>query len=117
MLDGRELVALNAWAGNMAAGDRGVCHEMTWEKEWVDALLAIHQVTGVSRFNVLLGRGGRTLTDSQTERFRSFAEALWNRCNGMALVEPLSGMGDYPVRSIADAGGVGAERISGRSSF
>lgn len=100
VLDGRELVALNAWAGDMAARERGVLHRMAWQPTWVDAMAEIHQLTGVRKFNVLLGRGGAELMDAQRERFLGFADALWERFGGVALVEPLSGIPDYPIRDI-----------------
>lgn len=106
VLAGRDLVALNAWAGDMAAGERGVFHRQDWEESWVDVLEEIHHRTGVRRFNVLLGRGGRQLGEVQRERFLSFAAALRQRFGGVAMVEPLSGMDDYPVCSVEEALGV-----------
>lgn len=106
LLEGRDLVALNVWAGDMSAGERGVFHRQDWQPEWVDVLENIHYRTGVSRFNVLLGRGGRELGQQQRNRFLSFAQELHNRFGGVAMVEPLSGVSDYPVCSVEEAVGL-----------
>lgn len=98
-----ELVALNAWAGDMAAGSRGILHERDMPVGHIEALGYLHEPTGVARFNVLLGAGGRGLSRGQVERFRGVQEGLAERFGGVAMVEPLSGMQDYPVQTVEDA--------------
>ncbi len=100
---GKQLVALNAFGGDLAAGDRGVLHREALPVEHAESLRALQAATGVSRYNVLLGRGGAELQGVQVERFVQFAArvAAWG---GVAMVEPLSGLEDYPVTSVAQAG-------------
>lgn len=123
----RQLVALNLWAGDLAAGDRGVLH-LVGPKEGADGAGAgtdpdaesgdpaiteeliehlnvieyLHRLTGVRRFNVLVGRGGRVLQRRQVRAFAAVAKRL-ARFGGIALIEPLSGIENYPVTSIKEA--------------
>ena len=132
----RQLVALNLWAGDLAAGDRGVLHlvgpasaadnavgaegagdagsavddvfsdgdpAITEELiEHLNAVEYLHRLTGVGRFNVLVGRGGRALQRRQVRAFAAVAKRLAS-FGGVALVEPLSGIENYPVTSIKEA--------------
>ena len=54
------------------------------------------------RFNVLVGRGGRALQRRQVRAFAAVAKRL-ARFGGVALIEPLSGIENYPVTSIKEA--------------
>lgn len=140
----RQLVALNLWAGDLTAGDRGVLHLVGPEGgaenagstknagnasggntedagsavddvfvdgdpaiteeliEHLNAVEYLHRLTGVRRFNVLVGRGGRALQRRQVRAFAAVAKRL-ARFGGVALVEPLSGIENYPVTSIKEA--------------
>lgn len=125
----RQLVALNLWAGDLAAGDRGVLHLVGSEGgadgdgasagdgdvfadgdpaiteeliEHLNVIEYLHRLTGVRRFNVLVGRGGRVLQRRQVRAFAAVANRL-ARFGGVALVEPLSGISNYPVTSIKEA--------------
>lgn len=132
----RQLVALNLWAGDLAAGDRGVLHlvgpasaadnavgaegagdagsvvddvfsdgdpAITEELiEHLNAVEYLHRLTGVGRFNVLVGRGGRALQRRQVRAFAAVVKRLAS-FDGVALVEPLSGIENYPVTSIKEA--------------
>ena len=132
----RQLVALNLWAGDLAAGDRGVLHLVAPEDgagkveragdvanpdsaggdvdadgdpaiteeliEHLNAVEYLHRLTGVRRFNVLVGRGGRALQRRQVRAFAAVAKRL-ARFGGVALIEPLSGIENYPVTSIKEA--------------
>ncbi|RNE48317.1 TIM barrel protein [Corynebacterium alimapuense] len=98
-----ELVALNLWGGNLGSGDRGVLHQSHLPPAHLDAVVSIHEATGVNRFNLLLGRGGKQLSQIQVTRFAEIAEELDARCGGLAMIEPLSGVADYPVTTIAQA--------------
>lgn len=97
------LVALNMWAGDMEAGDRGVLHRQDMPGAHLTALEYFHERTGVSRFNLLLGAGGRRASDQQVERFAKVSQAISQRFGGIAMVEPLSGVEGYPIRSLEDA--------------
>lgn len=132
----RQLVALNLWAGDLAAGDRGVLHLVGPEGgagnagdtgniedagsaaddvfvdgdpaiteeliEHLNVVEYLHRLTGVRRFNVLVGRGGRALQRRQVRAFAAVAKRLAS-FGGVALVEPLSGIENYPVTSIKEA--------------
>ena len=137
----RQLVALNLWAGDLVAGDRGVLHLVGPEDgaenagsagnagggntedagsavddvfvdgdpaiteeliEHLNAVEYLHRLTGVRRFNVLVGRGGRALQRRQVRAFAAVAKRL-ARFGGVALIEPLSGIENYPVTSIKEA--------------
>lgn len=128
----RQLVALNLWAGDLTAGDRGVLHLVGPEGgaggrntedagsavddvfvdgdpaiteeliEHLNAVEYLHRLTGVRRFNVLVGRGGRALQRRQVRAFAAVAKRL-ARFGGVALIEPLSGIENYPVTSIKEA--------------
>lgn len=114
--DPRQLVALNLWAGDLAAGDRGVLHLVGSEDpedegdsaiteeliEHLNVIEYLHRLTGVRRFNVLVGRGGRVLQRRQVRAFAAVAKRL-ARFGGIALIEPLSGIENYPVTSIKEA--------------
>ncbi|MBC2681824.1 TIM barrel protein [Corynebacterium anserum] len=97
------LVALNMWGGDMSAGDRGILHREDMPKEHLDAIAYFNERTGVDKFNVLLGRGGDHLQAAQAERWSVIAREIAERFGGIAMVEPLSGADDYPIRTIASA--------------
>ncbi len=116
----RQLVALNLWAGDLAAGDRGVLHLVAPEDgagkadgegdsaiteeliEHLNVIEYLHRLTGVRRFNVLVGRGVRALQRRQVLAFAAVAKRLAS-FGGVALIEPLSGIDNYPVTSIKEA--------------
>ncbi|QGU04464.1 Hydroxypyruvate isomerase [Corynebacterium comes] len=97
------LVALNMFGGDLAAGDRGILHERDMPAAHLDAIERFHNLTGVPRFNLLVGRGGAQLTDQQVERFGAVARDVEKRFGGVVMIEPLSGAEDYPVKTLADA--------------
>lgn len=100
---GLNLVALNMFGGDLAAGDRGILHERDMPAAHLDAVERFHQLTGVSRFNLLVGRGGAQLTARQVERFAAVAGDVDKRFGGVAMIEPISGAPDYPVKTLIDA--------------
>lgn len=104
-LDKRDLnlVALNMWGGDMAAGDRGVLHREEMPAGHLDAITYFNERTGVDKFNLLLGRGGDHLHTQQAERWAEIAREIAERFGGIAMAEPLSGADDYPIRTIASA--------------
>lgn len=100
---GKQLIALNMFGGDLAAGDRGVLHEQDLPAAHLDAVERFHELTGVRRFNLLLGRGGTRLTADQERRFAAVARDVDKRFGGVAMVEPLSATPDYPVTTVDQA--------------
>lgn len=100
---GLHLVALNMWGGDMAAGERGVLHREEMPAGHLDAVSYIHERTGVDKFNLLLGRGDDHLHTQQATRWAKVAREIHLRFGGIAMVEPLSGMQDYPIRTVGAA--------------
>lgn len=104
---GLTLVAMNLWGGDLAAGERGVLHREALSRAHLEAMCFVHEATGVQLFNLPLGRGGAQLLPQQLERFGETAQWLRERCGGTVMAEPMSGMDDYPVVSLAQAQVVG----------
>ncbi len=98
-----QLIALNMFGGDLAAGDRGILHEQDLPEAHLDAVERFHELTGVRRFNLLLGRGGTELTAEQERRFGAVAGDVEKRFGGVAMVEPISATPDYPVTTVAQA--------------
>ncbi|RAV33837.1 TIM barrel protein [Corynebacterium heidelbergense] len=94
------LTAINLWGGDMTAGDRGILHRADLPRTHLESILRIHEATGADKFNLQLGRGGSDVLPSQVDRVRSIGEFLGNRVGGVVLIEPLSAMSDYPIRTI-----------------
>lgn len=121
---GVRLTGLNLAAGDMPAGDRGL---MSWPgreaevRANLDAVTAIAERTGCRHFNALYGnrldgaggegddgsgRGGGVAAEAQDElaaaNLHRAAQAV-ARVGGTVLVEPVSGVDAYPLRTAADA--------------
>lgn len=94
-LAGVRLVAINLWAGDMAAGERGVLHERMLSDGHLAAVRRLRELTGVSMGNLLSGAGGPEVTETQRRHVRAVAEAL---PGFTPLIEPLSGNPELPVR-------------------
>ena len=99
----KQLIALNMFGGDLAAGDRGILHEQDLPDAHLDAVERFHELTGVRRFNLLLGRGGTELSADQERRFAAVARDVGRRFGGVAMVEPISATPDYPVTTVDDA--------------
>lgn len=97
------LVALNFWGGDTSAGERGVLHGEALSRRHLDAHARMASATGASGFNLLVGRGGRVLTDAQRDRVAEVAAWVGRRLDGTVLVEPSRGAEDYPLQTFADA--------------
>lgn len=109
------LVALNLWGGHLDVGERGVLHSRSLPEEHVDAVESIYRgltAAGkpVRQFNTLLGRSGSEVGAEQVRRAADLADSLSRRISGRLLIEPLSGMDDYPVTDVLMAAEV-AQRI------
>lgn len=104
------LIALNFWGGDTSAGERGVLHETPLSGRHLDVHARLAEKTGADRFNLLVGRGGRTATEAQLERTAAVASSVTGRGLGTVLIEPSRSPGDgprdYPVQTIADALGI-----------
>lgn len=104
------LVALNFWGGDLDVGERGVLHREPLSRRHLDAHARLAGRTGAELFNLLLGRDGRTVTDTQRERVAAVAGSVTGRHLGTVLIEPSRspepGPTDYPVQTIAEAYGI-----------
>jgi hydroxypyruvate isomerase len=108
---GVSLVALNFYAGDAGAGERGVVSVPGREQEFRDSvsvLVALAERTGCRRFNALYGqRVPGAVPASQDElalENLAFAADAVGRIGGTVLLEPLTRgeNGDYPLLTGAD---------------
>jgi hydroxypyruvate isomerase len=98
---GVQLIAMNLFGGDMAAGERGVVGDRP--TEFADSLaigLEIGRRLGCTMHNTLVGRG--PVSDVAVDRLRS-ACATAAAQGSTLLIEPLSAVDDYPVRTTGDA--------------
>src|SRR5579863_3865376 len=101
---GVELVSLNGFAGDMAAGDRGILswpgREGTFEDN-LDLLLAIGVQLGCGRFNLLYGNRqdgvDPAVQDELALEQLTRAAMAAQRAGATIVVEPLSGAPAYPL--------------------
>lgn len=106
---GLPLVGLNFYGGDLAAGQRGIAATPGRESELrdsIDVAVGIGAQLGTVGFNTLYGRRVDGL-----DPVREYETALGNlahaaraaaRIGAVALLEPLSGFDDYPLRRGAD---------------
>lgn len=97
------LTAVNYWGGDTSAGERGVLHERPLSRRHVDAMSRLADATGADRFNLLVGRGGGKLGPDQLDNIAAVAHTAEGRGQGTVLIEPSSGVDDYPIATVADA--------------
>ncbi|WP_022886789.1 hydroxypyruvate isomerase family protein [Glaciibacter superstes] len=104
------LTALNLFAGDMAAGERGIISSPDRTRELIDNLDVVVEVarsTGCRLFNALYGRRDATSTPQRQDAAAVdnlvLASEAFAAVGGTVLVEPLSGIADFPVRTIAEA--------------
>ena len=107
---GVRLVGLNFFAGDLAAGDRGL---MSWPgrpaelRDNLEATVGIGERLGCRAFNALYGnRVEGADPDAQDElavEQLAMAGRAAARVGGTVLVEPVSGAPRYPLRTAADA--------------
>lgn len=107
---GVQLSGLNFFAGDMAAGDRGILSQPKRSSEFIDNIevaIGIGEQLGCRGFNALYGL--RTEQDSPehcdelaTENLIRATEAA-ARIGGTVLIEPVSGSADYPLLTADDA--------------
>ena len=110
---GVPLVALNGFAGNMGAGDRGILSWPGRRPEFLDNLdvvLGLGARLGCRRFNLLYGNrmdGAAAAAQDELAVENLAAAARAARHAGAAvLLEPLSGVPRYPLRTADDVLGV-----------
>ncbi|WP_210604769.1 hydroxypyruvate isomerase family protein [Brevibacterium oceani] len=113
---GVELKGLNFWAGNMAAGDRGMVSVIGAEDDFaanVAIVVEIGRRTGCRAFNALYGlrTEGQDPSgqDSTAAANLDFAARAVAEIDGTVLVEPVSGAEGYPLKRYADAAEVVAK--------
>ncbi len=100
---GVELIAMNLFGGDLDAGERGIASDTRRKPEFDDSLavgLEVGRRLGTRMFNTLVGIG--PLRDLAADRL-----ALAARAAGLEgrriLIEPLSGVEDYPITTAQDA--------------
>ena len=110
---GVQLVALNGFAGNMRAGDRGIVSWPGRQQEFLDNLDVVAGLgarLGCRRFNLLYGnRIDGTVAAAQDElavQNLAAATQVAQRAGAVVLLEPLSGAPQYPLRTAGDVLGV-----------
>jgi hydroxypyruvate isomerase len=107
---GVSLVGLNFFAGDMAAGERGVLSQPNRSREFTDNIeiaVGIGERLGCRAFNALYGNrvDGVDASEQDAVAVRNLALAaeVAARIDGIVLVEPISGAPHYPLRTAADA--------------
>jgi hydroxypyruvate isomerase len=107
---GVQLTGLNFFAGDMAAGERGLVSSKSRQHEFVDnidVVVGIGERLGCRAFNALYGLSGED-TDADeaaavgVESLARAARAV-QTIGGTVLLEPVSGSETYPLKTAADA--------------
>lgn len=110
---GVTLAALNFWSGSMAAGDRGVLSvpgHSPHLAENAGVVAYIGESTGCRSFNALYGLTENGLDPAAghevaLENLEQVAQAV-EHIDGIVMIEPLSGVDAYPLKTARDALGV-----------
>lgn len=107
---GVQLTGLNFFAGNMGAGDRGL---VSWKgrcsefKDNVDVVVGIGERLGTKAFNALYGNRLEEFTPEQQDELAVknlvYAAQGVAKIGGTVLLEPVSGMPTYPLKTAQDA--------------
>src|SRR5690606_6174472 len=107
---GVQLTGLNFAAGDMPAGDRGLVSWPGREADFLanlDVVTAIGERTGCRAFNALYGNrrpdADPAAQDDLAARNLAAAARAVARIGGTVLVEPVSGVDAYPLRTADDA--------------
>lgn len=110
---GTQLTGLNVNAGDMPGGDRGLVSWPEREADFhanLDVVTRIGERTGCRSFNALYGnrQPGVDPVEQDDLAVRNLAAAARavSRIGGTVLVEPISGVDAYPLKTAADAIGV-----------
>lgn len=107
---GVQLVSLNFFAGDMSRGDRGL---LSWPgraaefQENVELVAAIGERLGCRSFNALYGNRDEAVAPQEQDELAlanlAYAMDVIGGVGGTILVEALSGVDRYPLRTAADA--------------
>jgi hydroxypyruvate isomerase len=107
---GVELIAMNTFAGDMAAGERGIASNPNRVSEFrqnIEVVSDIARRTGCRLFNVLYGNRVEGVEDAsaQTVAIENlvFAANTLAAGAGTVLVEALSGVDSYPLKHAQEA--------------
>ncbi|GAA1393145.1 TIM barrel protein [Pseudonocardia kongjuensis] len=107
---GVTLTGLNFAAGDMAAGERGILSDPRRTGEFADNVavaVGIGERLGTTGFNALYGNRIDGVAVQEQDELAAGNLALAGRAAGrigaVALVEPVSGIDAYPLRTAADA--------------
>jgi hydroxypyruvate isomerase len=110
---GVQLVALNGFAGNMPAGDRGILSWPGRQREFLDNLdvvLGLGARLGCRRFSLLYGNridaAHAEVQDELAIENLVLAAPAARKADAVLLLEPLSGASRYPLRTSGDVFGV-----------
>ena len=110
---GVELKGLNFWAGDMAAGDRGMVSIPGSQADFAknaEIVADIGRRTGCRAFNALYGLRVADSTPEEQDAVALENLAVAARAvagiGGTVLVEPVSGAEAYPLKTAADAAAV-----------
>ena len=68
---GKQLIALNMFGGDLAAGDRGVLHEQDLPAAHLDAVERFHELTGVRRSSGAREPGSQRTRNGGSRRWRA----------------------------------------------
>lgn len=106
---GVHLVAMNFAGGDMAAGERGLLSDPSRQSEFrdnVDVAVGIADRLGIVMFNALYGNRIDGLDprdqDAVAADTLTYAARLADTVDAVVLLEPLSGIDTYPLRTAAD---------------
>lgn len=118
---GGRLHAMNLFAGDMPAGERGVLsypERIDEFRDSVEIALTVAERLGTRLFNAPYGHRREGLDHRQQDELAddslNFAAEKLGRFDAKVLLEPLSGMPQYPLKTSADGLAV-IERITERS--
>ena len=107
---GIELVAMNLFAGDMPVGERGVLSHPERIEEFrdsVDIAMEVGSRLGTKLFNAPYGHRRPGLDhgeqDSLATENLAYAANAVGRIGGVIMMEPVSGMPEYPVKTAKDA--------------
>jgi hydroxypyruvate isomerase len=107
---GVQLVGLNFFAGDMPAGERGVVSDPARSGEFADNVavaVGISEQLGCRGFNALYGNridgADPSEQDDQAARNLAHAATALDKIGGTVLIEPVSGIPAYPLKTAADA--------------
>ena len=103
---GVRLVALNFTGGVMAAGERGVLSDPARTRLFrdnVDVAVGIAEALGTKAFNALYGNAIGAADDEVALENLAYAGRAAATVGATVLIEPLSGVETYPLRTAADA--------------